>query len=72
MNCYQSASAVVKSGITGFILVVKVKVFAGMVPPTLKKGTPPFQPKNVFPVTIVRSVPSSPTEVELETTQNLA
>ncbi|MGN6264462.1 MAG: hypothetical protein ACTHM5_02260 [Ginsengibacter sp.] len=72
MSCYQSASAVIRGGTTGYLLVVKVKMFAGIVPPTLEKGKPPFDPKDVFTVTIVRSVPSSATQVELEVTQNLS
>jgi hypothetical protein len=71
MSCYQAASAVLQSGTTGFLLVVKVKVFAGIIPPTLEKGDPPYEPENVFPVTIVRSVPASPTQVELEVTHNV-
>jgi hypothetical protein len=72
MSCHQSASAIVFSGKTGFILVVKVKVFTGgIVPADLQKGTRPFNPKNIFPVTIIGSLPSSRTQTELEVTENL-
>lgn len=73
MSCYQSASAEVISGFTGFILIVKVKVYGGFVPPDIeKKGDRPYDPKNVFPVTIVRAVTKSPTLVELELSENIS
>ncbi|QMW05432.1 hypothetical protein [Spirosoma foliorum] len=71
MSCYKSASAVEENGIAGPLLVVKVEAFSGIVAPTLKKGTPPFHPANVFPVTIEHSVPAGATITHLEATQNL-
>ncbi|WP_192350372.1 hypothetical protein [Algoriphagus sp. Y33] len=71
MSCFKSASAKVVGGITGPLLIVKVNdVPSGIVPPTLKKGNIPYDPKNVFPVIISNSVPGS-TSVNLEITQNL-
>lgn len=71
MSCFKSASAKVEDGITGHLLVVKVKnIPSGFIPPTLKKGKLPFDPKNVFPVIIIRSVPGA-TSTDLEITHNL-
>ena len=72
MSCYQSASAVVERGTAGYLLVITVKVYAGIIPPALEKGNSPFNPENVYPVTVKRSVPHSSTEVELQVTQNLS
>jgi hypothetical protein len=72
MSCYQSASATVIDGTTGPILVIKIKAYAGIVPVTLEIGTPPFDPKNIFPVTVRKSVPMSATLQELEAKQNLS
>jgi hypothetical protein len=71
MSCFKSASAVVVSGTTGFLLVIKVNGFAGIVKPTYEKGTPPFNPANVFPLKINGFVPSSLTPVKFEITHNL-
>lgn len=72
MSCYQSASAVVRNGIAGPILVVNVKVHEGFVPASLQKGTEPFNPQNVFPVIIKRALPSGSIESVLQITQNLS
>lgn len=72
MNCYHSAAAVIKSGFTGYLLIITVKVHSGFVPADLVKGTPPFDPENVFPVTIRRSVPDSPTLETIQVEQNLS
>lgn len=71
MSCYQSASAVIHSGTTGYVLVVKVVVFSGFVPPSIEKGHPPFNPENVFPVIVRRSVPESHSKQTLEISHNL-
>lgn len=71
MSCYQSASATMERGTTGPLLVIKVKVHAGFVPASIKKGEPPFEPENVFPVTVYRTVPSSDMPEELEVRQNV-
>jgi hypothetical protein len=71
MSCYQSATASVVNGTTGPMLVINVKAYSGIVPPELAERHPPFDPKNVFPVTVVRSVPGGATIVDLKLNHNL-
>jgi len=48
MTCYQSTSATIESGITGFVLVIKAKVHDGIVPTSIENGNRTFQPKIFF------------------------
>ena len=71
MSCFKSASANVESGTTGPLLVVKVNGIpdGGIIGPTLEKGKLPYDPKNVFPILIIRSAPGGNTDLDI--THNL-
>lgn len=68
MSCYYTATAVATTqGYTGKLhLKIKISAPAGFVPPILKKGNLPHNPKNVFPVIIEHAVPAGATTSELE------
>jgi hypothetical protein len=59
MSCFKSATAELISGYPGYLLEVKVYVYAGFVPPTIEIGQPPYNPKNILPVIIRGTVPNS-------------
>lgn len=72
MSCFKSASAKAVSGTLGYLLVIKIKGFSGIVPASYVKGTPPFNPKNVFPLTVHGFVPGpSPSPAELTINQDM-